>query len=166
MEQSLAAVLEKIIKEKELYLKRGIELTFHPTQSDTINEISAALSKAQGEFSPLAKNTKGYNYKYTELACLLTMVIPILSNNQLAFTQYMTKDNILHTRISHSSGQWIESQFQIPMPSEKEFNETSGKKTSYMQEIGCRRTYARRYEALAILGIHPEGDDTDATKGF
>ena len=75
----------------------------------------------------------------------------------------MTLDGILHTRIGHASGQFFESQYKIPVPTETEFS-ASNKKTSYMQELGSRRTYVRRYEILAILGINPEGEDSDSGK--
>ena len=159
--ENISEFLDKQIKEKELYLRRGLELARYPIQSKEINEVAAAFAKAQGEFPAISKGTKGFNYKYAELSNILNMVRPVLAQHDLYFQQYMTRDNMLHTRIGHVSGQWFESQFVIPIPTEKEFYEIGGKKTSYMQEIGSRRTYARRYEAITMLGIHPEGEDDD-----
>jgi len=153
-------IIEKITKERDLYLKRGLELAQHPTQSPEVAEVFAAFSAAQAEFPAIAKSTQGYGYKYADLSGILGVIIPILTNHGLYFTQYMTRENVLHTRIGHSSGQYFESQCKIPLITPEEFA-NANKKTSYLQELGSRRTYIRRYEALAILGIHPEGEDSD-----
>jgi hypothetical protein len=159
----MALVIEKVIKERDMYLKRGLELASYPHYSGSLDEMYPAFAEAQGEFPSIVKEKKGYGYKYAELSSVLNLVIPVLSKHGLNLTQYMTRDCILHTRIGHASGQFFESQYKIPVPTEAEFS-SSNKKTSYMQELGSRRTYVRRYEILAILGINPEGEDSDAGK--
>lgn len=152
-----ALLIQQLIKEKELYFQRGMELKNKPLRSPEVNEVFAAFSKAQGEFTPIVKGTKGFNYKYAELCDILDMVRPVLSKYDLHLSQSMSSATLMHTRIGHSSGQFFESQWEIALP-----NHETGSKMSYMQELGSRRTYARRYEALSILGLHPQGEDDDA----
>jgi len=159
----LSIMIDTITKQRDLYLKRGLELASFPHQSSETALVFEAFAAAQGEFPSIIKLKQGYGYKYAELSHVLAMVTPVLSKNGLHFTQYMSRDNILHSRIGHSSGQYFESQYKIPALSEEEFS-SSSRKTSYMQELGSRRTYIRRYEALALLGIHPEGEDTDGAR--
>lgn len=159
----LTLVIDKITKERDLYLKRGLELASYPHQSNKVEEVYTSFSQAQGEFPPITKGQSGYGYKYADLSTVLGLVIPILSNHGLHLTQYMTRNNILHTRIGHSSGQFFESQYAIPIPTQQYFESTNNKK-SYMQELGTIRTYVRRYEALALLGIQPESEDSDGEK--
>lgn len=129
-----------------------------PLQSEQVDEVYKAFSMAQLEFPSIAKASQGYGYKYANLAHILTAIIPILNKHGLAFIQFMSKDNILHTRIIHESGQYFESQTTIPLYNESDHGDN---KRSYIQEIGSRRTYLRRYEALALLGLSPEADDDD-----
>ena len=159
----IALVIDKIIKERDAYLKRGLELASYPHQSTKVDEIYSAFSAAQGEFPPITKGKEGFGYKYAELSTVLGLIVPILSKHGLHITQYMTRNNILHTRIGHSSGQYFESQYTLPIPTQQEF-EAGNKKKSYMQELGTIRTYVRRYEALALLGINPESEDTDGAR--
>jgi len=156
----ISTVLDRVTKERDLYLKRGLELASYPAQSPVTKEVFMAFAQAQGKFPSIAKEKQGYGYKYAELSSVLSHIIPILSEHGLHFTQYTTRKNILHTRIGHASGEYFESQYEMPFPTQEEFLQTNKKKTSYMQELGTIRTYTRRYEALALLGIHPD-DDTD-----
>lgn len=156
----MTELLQKILQERDTYLRRGLEMAKYPHQSLAINEVFAAFAEAQAEFPSIAKDTQGYGYKYADLSVILKSIVPILSAHGLHFTQYMTRGNMLHSRIGHGSGQYFESQYEIPVPTEHEFAQ-GNKKTSYMQELGSRRTYIRRYEALALLGLQPQGDDTD-----
>jgi len=159
MEQAtLSNLIGQLVKEKEQYLRRGLELAQHPFQSAEVDKVYAAFSKAQGAFTAIIKNTKGYNYRYAELSDILEMVRPILAKYGLHLSQYMSSKTTMHTRIGHDSGQWFASQWEVPMPQEG----TTQTKMSFMQELGSRRTYARRYEVLSILGLQPQGEDNDA----
>lgn len=181
----VAATIEKLTREKDLYLKRGMELSKekeellkreetykkelaayrskpvdnHAIQSPVTDQVYAAFAKAQGSFPAIVKDKQGYGYKYANFSVLLGTMLPILSKHGLSFAQYTTPDNVCHTRIQHESGQFFESQYVIPFPTREEFK-AENKKISYMQELGTVRTYTKKYEAFGILGIHPE-DDTD-----
>lgn len=129
-------------------------------ESDQIEKIAAALSKAQGEFPAIVKNRtasvrseKGsYSYNYADLADVLKMVTPVLSKHELALIQRTRWDATklamcLETRLLHSSGQWLGARYPLP----------SG--AGRPQEMGSALTYARRYSASALLGIATEEDD-------
>ena len=157
-DNGLALLMQQLIKEKEQYLRRGLELANRPLQSQEVDKIYAAFGKAQGEFTAIIKNTKGFNYKYADLADIIDMVRPVFDKYGLHISQYMYGKKDMHTRIGHDSGQFFESQWELPIPEE---NSYSGK-MSFMQECGSRRTYARRQELLSILGLQPSGEDDDA----
>jgi hypothetical protein len=153
----MATVVAQLIKEKENYLRRGLELANQPMETKELKDLYAALAKASIEFKPILKDSKGYNYKYAQLDAILNMVRPVLSKHGLFLHQF-TRDALLITRLAHSSGQWMQSALAVPPP-------TEGGKMSVMQELGSRRTYARRMEVLSILGIHPEDEDDDNQTG-
>ena len=81
-------------------------------QSENIAEISAAISKAQGEIRNPAKNTKNAFFKneYADLTAVLNCIRPVASANGLTFMQGVEAygDRVAVTsQITHSSGQWI-----------------------------------------------------------
>lgn len=135
--------------------------------SEAINELAAALAKAQASYTPVKKTKTGkiqgfskktskeysYEYKYADLADILQMALPILSANGLSFTQphILTPDLKLRvvSRLMHSTGQWMES----------DGIEISEGGTP--QEFGMESTYFRRYDGASLLGIAPD-EDTDA----
>lgn len=121
--------------------------------SDTINELAAALSKAQGEMSNASLNKENpfFKSKYADLAGIRDTVTPTLSKNGIAVSQTteFAGDGMLMvcTRLIHSSGQWIESSYPIIADTNKP------------QAMGSAMTYARRYSLSAICGISSEQDD-------
>lgn len=128
-------------------------------RSEQINEIVTALSKAQGEFGPIGKSgtgkiTEKASYTYAELNDVLATVLPVLSKNGLALSQFnQTIDSAvleLTTFLAHTSGQYFQNVAHFPLV--KVGNNA-------MQGVGGTSTYARRYEIMAILGLSPV--DTD-----
>lgn len=132
--------------------------------SEQINEIAAALAKAQGEFPKIAKNKTGkvrgstkdgksyeYSYSYADIADVISAIAPVLSKHGIGYIQptYLTDTGIfICTRLIHSSGQWMESDYPV-----------SGV-TGDHQKMGGAMTYARRYSLCAIVGVAAE-EDTD-----
>jgi len=57
---------------------------------------------------------------------------------------------VLHTRLIHSSGEWIGSEWPVA-----EFGRSSP------QQMGSALTYARRYSLFSIVGIAGQDDDDD-----
>jgi hypothetical protein len=126
--------------------------------SDKTDQISDALCKAQAAIDPPAKTKTAkvrmrdggeYSYKYCDLSDVLIAVRRPLADHGLSITQGISGENghtALHTRLMHSGGQWIESDYPVT------FNGTP-------QACGSELTYARRYALCAMLGIAAEDDD-------
>lgn len=119
--------------------------------SESIAALSAALAKAQGEMknAPLNKTNPHFKSRYADLAAIRDATIPALSKNGLAIIQFTTLDDDgrmkLHTRLSHSSGEWVESVY--PLPVDKP------------QVMGSAITYGKRYSWSAMCGISADEDD-------
>jgi hypothetical protein len=131
------------------------------THSEQINEIAAALAKAQGQFEVVTKGNMAdigsYTYHYADLADVVKMGAPILSLNGIAVCQATSVEVgavALTTLIMHTSGQWIENTITAGV------DEGGGK--SWIKALGSAITYLRRYEYGSMLGIVTEKDD-DAT---
>lgn len=88
-------------------------------QSENINELIASLSKAQGQYPQISFNRKDayFQEEYADFNCIMSAVRPILSQNGLAvYQQQRIHDGgitMLHSVLSHISGQWIESRSRI-----------------------------------------------------
>lgn len=120
--------------------------------SETINELAAALAKAQGEMKNAlaAQDNPFFKSKYAELSVVRDAVTPALTKNGIAVVQMTDIGEgclIVCTRLIHSSGQWIESHYPITNDVNKP------------QAMGSAMTYARRYSLSAICGIASEKDD-------
>lgn len=120
--------------------------------SEHINEITLALSKAQGEMQNAEKNkiNPHFKSKYADLASILDACREPLSKNGLAITQLVSpipQGTKIITMLSHISGQWIKSEMDLQMENTK------------MQTFGAAMSYARRYLLSAIVGISQDDDD-------
>jgi len=128
-------------------------------KSETIGELSTALSKAESEFPQIKRSQKvnfataggtRIKYSYAPLSEIFDAIRKPLAENGLAISQPMTIIDgklIVETVLSHSSGEWISG--QILIESQK----------LDPQSIGSALTYARRYSLSALLGIASEEDD-------
>lgn len=122
-------------------------------QSENINELATALSKAQGEFGHVLKNKQvnfsNTKYSYADLAGCFDACREALSNNGLSIvqpTQLIGTSWVVITRLMHSSGQWIDSILPISLEGRP-------------QDVGSRITYMRKYQLWSILGLATEDDD-------
>lgn len=117
------------------------------TTSDSINELAAALAKAQAAMknAPLNKENPHFHSRYADLAGIRDAVIPALSAQGLAVVQVLDVSRVL-TRLIHASGQWIESACPLPPSAD-------------MQKLGSAITYARRYSLSALCCIAADDDD-------
>jgi hypothetical protein len=128
------------------------------TTSEQINELSAALAKAQGAVEGAAKSSANpfFKSKYADLASVWEACRKPLADNGLAVVQSPEADNIrvtVTTRLLHSSGQWLEGVVG-----------TEAKDAS-PQAIGSAITYLRRYALQSFVGVAPEDDDAEAAQG-
>lgn len=120
--------------------------------SETIEKLAAALATAQGEMknATLNKVNPHFKSKYADLAGIRDATVKVLSKHGLSVVQATSVTEtglVLHTRLLHSSGQWIAGDYPLPMNMEKP------------QAMGSALTYARRYSLSAICGIASDEDD-------
>lgn len=132
-------------------------LIIRPHSSSQTNELDAAHSKSLSRLRCVPKDNKGAFGKYAKVEQVADYVNPILSDFGLSIKQLIsyteTGEDLLITRLSHASGQWIESHTIL----KRELGQKSPN-----QLFGSSITYARRYAFLAILGIGATDDPVDA----
>ena len=127
-------------------------------QSENINELAAALCKAQ-EVMPKAKmsgrnlrfenKAAGITGAFANLDDVLDAVKGSLSKHGIALTQhaYSHRGEVgVETMLLHSSGQWMRSRFGVP----------AGKHDA--QAYGSIVSYCRRYALSSICGISADED--------
>lgn len=127
-------------------------------KSDSIKNISIALSKLQGEVKDTLKGKKGYGYNYATLEAILKDNRPLLSKQGLSFIQSeeFNEQGTIQTVVgllTHESGEWIETTSSAPFQQLKGMNS--------FQSAGAGFTYLRRYNLSAALGVSSD-DDIDA----
>ena len=127
-------------------------------RSDSIKNISIALSKLQGDVKDTFKGKKGYGYNYATLEAILKDNRPLLNKNGLAFIQSeeFNEQGTIQTVVgllTHESGEWIETTSSAPFQQLKGMNS--------FQSAGAGFTYLRRYNLSAALGVSSD-DDIDA----
>ena len=126
--------------------------------SNEINELAAALSKAQAQFTPVQKKAKGvHNSSYAEFIEFIEMAKPHLGEHGLSIVQFPFNDGGhvgIINRLMHSSGQWMEHDFGVP-PSKHDTH-----------AYGSAITYTKRYCYGSILGIPTTDDDGNLSMGL
>ena len=136
-------------------------------QSIEIDKIAPALVKALARITDVGKSEtatvksertgKEFQYKYATLSGVLGIIRPIFAENELTLMQF-TRGNAEGTRVDvetmalHSSGQWISDSLMIPF-------EGVGARGA-----GSAITYARRYGAMAFVGMASDDDDAAAAQ--
>jgi hypothetical protein len=122
--------------------------------TEQIGALAAALAKAQGELKNIEKGKINTHFKtkYADIADGLDVVRPVLSKHGIAIIQAtdMNPDTgifFLTTRLVHTSGEWVESIYPLPV----------GK----AQEQGSAITYARRYSLFSMVGVAGTNEDDD-----
>jgi hypothetical protein len=123
--------------------------------SENLNELAAALAKAQGEITGALKDSANpfFKSKYADLASCWDACRAALSKNGLAVIQCPTTEvtgTYLVTTLLHSSGQWMRSSLIV------------SPKDDTPQAMGSALTYARRYALTAMVGVAQVDDDGNA----
>lgn len=115
--------------------------------SDSIDQITAALSAFQGEIEQpsLNKTNPYFKSRYVDLSGVLKAAQPILAKHDLCVAQIISGEYLV-TLLSHKSGQWFKS--VCPIGTYKS-----------QQDRGSAITYTKRYAICAILGIAADSDD-------
>lgn len=120
--------------------------------SENINELSEALSAAQGEMGAAVKDAANpfFKSKYADLGEVVRAVKGPFANHGLSYTQFPVRDGEsagVVTMLMHKSGQWMRQEYTLPLA---KFD---------AQAVGSAITYARRYALQAIAGIPAADDD-------
>jgi hypothetical protein len=136
--------------------------------SDTLIKISPALVSAVNAMEGVAKTTENDGFKkngkaskYATLVdCIEASRSALLANGLCVIqgpgaTNTEAKTLCITTRIIHDSGEWIETDFDMPL-------------TKWSpHEAGSATTYGRRFALMAMLGLAPvEDDDGNAASGL
>lgn len=124
-------------------------------KSEAINELAAALCKAQAAVKPAYKESENKHFKhwYASLSACLDACESALADNGLSLIQSpisTDKGAGVETLLLHKSGQWVSDRLILPV----------GKQDA--QAYGSAITYARRYTLEGFLRLRREDDDADA----
>lgn len=123
--------------------------------SESINELVTSLSKAQGEYPQIKFNRKDayFQEEYADFNAIMSVIRPILSHHGLAVVQQQRIHDggltMLHSILSHTSGQWIESRSRI-LPVKDGI-------AVYASELNLQKSLALQ----SLLGISITNDPAD-----
>ena len=127
-----------------------------------LNELAAALCKAQAEIEGASKDSTNPFFKsnYADLASIWTACRGPLTKHGLSVVQLPGRfaDGCVEvtTMLLHESGQSITSTISTPVP------QATNKKGEVIapadpQIVGSAITYLRRYSLAAMVGVAPRG---------
>jgi hypothetical protein len=133
------------------------------TKSDAINELAAAMAKAQAVMTGAKKDAANPFFKshYADLASVREACMPALTAHGLSVIQFprlVSADQggmvvEVETILAHSSGQFIADTLSVPVTK------------ADAQGVGSAITYARRYALGAVAGVAAEDDDGEGAVG-
>lgn len=124
--------------------------------SEATNFIYPAFIAAQKEMGRLAKDSENpyFKSKYASLEAVLEVVKPVFLKNDIAIVQGSgstgsngTSGVNIITRLIHTSGQWIETDFPVPLAKQD------------AQAAGSASSYGRRYSLKGLASLAEEDDD-------
>lgn len=118
-----------------------------------LNEVGAALAKAQAEMSnpKFDKTNPHFRNKFASLAAVRDAVVPVLSKYGIACVQDLQNVEggvACTTTLLHASGQFL-TFGPLKMPVSK----------ADAQGFGSAATYARRYHLMAVANVVGDEDD-------
>lgn len=128
------------------------------TRSRDLNELAAALAKAQGEIEGAIKDKSNpaFRSKYADLGAVWDAIREPFSKNGLSVVQFPRRDGNsveVETVLLHASGQWMSGTFSVPTAKQDAHG------------FGSATTYARRFSLSAVCGVAPVDDDGNAAVG-
>lgn len=117
-------------------------------QSEHIDKLFPALHEVQKHLTGVQVDAENDHFKakYPTLEAVMRTIRPVLTENDLFLSQLPNGESLV-TLLCHTSGQWIGCETALI------------NKKGDAQGMGSAITYARRYAAMAILGLSPEDDD-------
>jgi hypothetical protein len=89
-------------------------------QSESIKELATAMAAAQGEMGSAIKGASNpfFKSKYADLGSVIQAIKAPFAAHGLSYVQFpITGDNSVGviTRLMHSSGEWLEQEYFIPL---------------------------------------------------
>jgi hypothetical protein len=126
-------------------------------QSEMINELATALSKAQAQITGALKDSSNpfFKSKYADLASCWDACRAQLTQHGLSVmqtTDVLDGVVVVRTILAHASGQWVSGVLPVKA------------KDDGPQAQGSGITYARRYALAAIVGLAQVDDDAEAAQ--
>lgn len=139
------------------------DTTLNLEHSKELSGVAGALAKVQSKIKSIRKDASGYGYKYSSISDIMDYVLPILSENDLALTQFGGGSRELVTMLIHTkTGQFIKGRVTLPSAETMDM-----KGTNIAQKDGSLRTYFKRYSVCEIIGLTSNDEDNDASsEGF
>jgi ERF superfamily len=132
-------------------------------RSDSLQELAAALSKAQRKIEGAKKDSKNPHYgsKYASLKAVWDAIGEPFGDNGLSVMQFPRLVSLgentwmveVETFLLHDCGQFISDVLAVPLTRVD------------AQGVGSAISYARRYALMAVAGVAPEDDDANAAVG-
>ena len=130
-------------------------------QSDSISKLATAMCAAQSQMGAAVKDSinpyfhkEGKGGEYADLTSVVKAIKEPFAENGLSFVQFpcnhMDEGVGVTTRLMHSSGEWLESEFVLPLVKRDP------------QAAGAALTYARRYALQSMAGIPNADDDAES----
>lgn len=124
-------------------------------QSESIKALATALCAAQKEMGGAVKDAANpfFKSKYADLTSVVKAIKEPFANHGLSYTQFPCAGERavgVITRLMHSSGEWLEHEYMLPMVK------------ADPQSAGSAITYARRYALQAMAGIPTADDDAES----
>ena len=121
-----------------------------------LDQLAAALARAQAELKPVPKTGKNPHLKneYATLDDIIGAVRGPLGNHGLSFVQLLGGNGsgvTLRTILLHESGQLLESTVLVDAGE-------GNRGVNALQALGSAITYMKRYALSAMLGIATDGD--------
>jgi hypothetical protein len=112
-----------------------------------MKELLAALVAAKASFKPIPKDKVNpfHKSKYASLDAVLGAVEPSLLLNGLTLSHTVAEGKLI-TRLYHTSGDYLESSFNLPELSDP-------------QKLGSVISYYRRYAVCGLLSVTADEDD-------
>lgn len=112
-----------------------------------MKELLTSLVAAKAAFKPIPKDKVNpfHKSKYASLDAVLGAVEPGLLANGLTLCHFV-EDGKLITRLYHTSGDYLESKFNLPDLSDP-------------QKLGSIISYYRRYAVCGLLSVTADEDD-------
>ena len=127
-------------------------------QSDSIANLTLALSTVQGKMSHAVKDSANpfFKSKYADLESVWDACRDLLAINGLAVAQFpgtyceLDHSMSLTTILTHESGEYISQEMSVPVTKPD------------AQGAGSCLTYMRRYALAAVVGVVQADDDGNA----